>query len=52
MRICENCGKPIPDGDLICLYCGEAVQLVPNYETMESHIQEVEKQHEEEEEFF
>ena len=48
MRICDNCGAEIPDGDLFCPKCGAEVHLVPDYETMESRVRE-NQMHEEEE---
>lgn len=39
MRICDHCGSRIPDGELICPKCSNEVQLVPDYETMESRIE-------------
>jgi tetratricopeptide (TPR) repeat protein len=50
MRICENCGSPIPDGSLFCPKCGEEVHLVPDYETMESRVMENQLREEEEQE--
>ncbi|MCI1304917.1 MAG: chitobiase/beta-hexosaminidase C-terminal domain-containing protein [Lachnospiraceae bacterium] len=47
MRTCENCGAPIPDGELFCPKCGAEVHLVPDYETMESRVRE-NQMHEEE----
>ncbi|MBQ9062681.1 MAG: zinc-ribbon domain-containing protein, partial [Eubacterium sp.] len=42
MRKCTRCGADIPDGDFFCPVCGESVQLVPDYETIESRAQEQE----------
>lgn len=41
MRNCSKCGAVIPAGELFCPKCGAEVQLVANYETMESraHIE-------------
>ncbi len=29
--VCRNCGSRIPEGRLFCQFCGEEVQLVPEY---------------------
>lgn len=39
---CKYCGAEIPKGELICPICGRAVQLVPDYETVESMLSEKE----------
>ena len=46
MRICSKCKSEIPDHELFCPFCGEEVQLVANYETMESraHIERKKQQ--------
>lgn len=49
MRTCTNCGAQFPDDELICPVCGQEVQLVPDYVTIESHIQEDEFRKQEEE---
>ncbi|MBR0397941.1 MAG: chitobiase/beta-hexosaminidase C-terminal domain-containing protein [Eubacterium sp.] len=49
MRKCTRCGADIPDGDFFCPACGEPVQLVPDYETIESRAQEQELRQKEEE---
>ncbi|MCC6095788.1 MAG: chitobiase/beta-hexosaminidase C-terminal domain-containing protein [Eubacterium sp.] len=49
MRTCENCGAQFPDDELICPVCGHEVQLVPDYVTIESKIQEDKKRKEDEE---
>lgn len=50
MRTCSRCGAQFPDDELICPVCGQEVQLVPDYVTMESHMQEDELRKQEEEE--
>ncbi len=40
MRICENCGSHFNDEELICPVCGQEIQLVPDYVTIEDHIKE------------
>ena len=49
MRTCTNCGAQFPDDELICPVCGQEVQLVPDYVTIESHMQEDEFRKQEEE---
>ncbi|MGN0361996.1 MAG: FN3 associated domain-containing protein [Bilifractor sp.] len=49
MRTCENCGAQFPDDELICPVCGHEVQLVPDYVTIESKLQEDKKRKEDEE---
>ncbi len=48
MRTCTNCGAQFPDDELICPVCGHEVQLVPDYVTIESKIQEDKKRKEDE----
>ena len=48
MRTCTNCGAQFPDDELICPVCGHEVQLVPDYVTIESKIQEDRKRKEDE----
>ncbi|MGI6117897.1 MAG: chitobiase/beta-hexosaminidase C-terminal domain-containing protein [Bilifractor sp.] len=48
MRICEHCGAEIPDGEFVCPSCGAEVNLVPDYETMESRVRENQMRQEEE----
>ena len=33
--ICRNCGSEIPEGKLYCQFCGEEVQLVPEYSSVD-----------------
>ncbi|MCQ2500481.1 MAG: chitobiase/beta-hexosaminidase C-terminal domain-containing protein [Lachnospiraceae bacterium] len=40
MKKCSNCGASLPDDELFCPRCGEEVQLVPIFETVESSIKE------------
>ncbi len=40
MKKCSNCGAQLPDDELFCPRCGEEVQLVPIFETVESSIKE------------
>ena len=40
MKKCSQCGAPLPEGELFCPECGQEVQLVPDYETMGSRLQE------------
>jgi uncharacterized Zn finger protein (UPF0148 family) len=49
MRTCSKCGAQFPDDELICPVCGQEVQLVPDYVTIESHMQEDEFRKQEEE---
>nr|WP_027870763.1 chitobiase/beta-hexosaminidase C-terminal domain-containing protein [[Eubacterium] cellulosolvens] len=49
MRKCTRCGADFPDDELICPVCGEQVQLVPDYVTIETHYQEHELKLKEEE---
>ncbi len=49
MRTCTNCGAQFRDDELVCPVCGQEVQLVPDYVTIESHYQEDELKKEEEE---
>ena len=44
MKVCQFCGTQIPDGEVFCPNCGEEVQLVPDFETMGSKIQEQKQQ--------
>lgn len=44
MRNCSQCGAPIKDDEVVCPVCGKEIQLVPDYETMESRFQEQKKQ--------
>ena len=32
--LCSNCGREIPNGQLICPHCGAEVRLVPDYSTV------------------
>ena len=32
--LCSNCGRDIPNGQLICPHCGAEVRLVPDYSTV------------------
>ena len=43
MRICTNCGEQFEDNELFCPKCGQEVQLVPNFETIESRMAESER---------
>ncbi len=43
MKKCSNCGAQLPDDELFCPHCGEEVQLVPIFETVESSIKEQQK---------
>ena len=45
--VCRNCGSAIPDGQLYCPFCGEEVQLVPEYSSVD--MQRAKKRMEEEE---
>jgi tetratricopeptide (TPR) repeat protein len=49
MRKCTRCGADFPDDELVCPVCGEQVQLVPDYVTIETHYQEQELKQKEEE---
>ena len=49
MRKCTRCGADFPDDELVCPVCGEQVQLVPDYVTIETHYQEHELKLKEEE---
>ena len=40
MKNCSQCGAPMQDDEVICPVCGQEVQLVPDYETMESRMYE------------
>ena len=35
---CRNCGHKIPDGKLYCEYCGETVQIVPDYNPLDDML--------------
>ena len=35
---CRNCGSRIPDGKLYCPFCGEEVQLVPEYRSSDMEL--------------
>jgi len=48
MRTCSKCGAQFSDDELICPKCGQEVQLVPDYVTIESHIQKDQLKREEE----
>lgn len=48
MKNCSQCGAPMKDDEVVCPVCGQEVQLVPNYETMESRIYEQQKKREKE----
>lgn len=45
--ICRNCGSRIPEGKLYCQFCGEEVQLVPEYSSADMQL--IRKRMEEEE---
>ena len=50
--VCRNCGSTIPEGKLYCPFCGEEVQLVPEYtsadmERVIRHLEEAELAREE-----
>lgn len=47
MRICTNCGAQFSDSELFCPKCGQEVQLVPNFETIESRMAESQRLQEE-----
>ena len=47
MRTCTNCGAQFADDELFCPVCGQEVQLVPDFETIESKIAQSEKEKEE-----
>ena len=49
MRICVNCGAQFDDSELFCPKCGQEVQLVPIFETIESRMAESQRRQEEEE---
>ena len=48
MKKCSQCGAPLPEGELFCPECGQEVQLVPDYETMGSRLQEQQRRQQEE----
>lgn len=50
MKKCSQCGASMNDDEVFCPACGQEVQLVPDYETMESRIYEQQKLKEQEEE--
>lgn len=50
MKKCSQCGASMSDDEVFCPVCGQEVQLVPDYETMESRIYEQQKRKEQEEE--
>ena len=50
MKKCSQCGAAMNDDEMFCPVCGQEVQLVPDYETMESRIYEQKKRKEQEEE--
>lgn len=50
MKKCSQCGADMRDDEIFCPVCGQEVQLVPDYETMESRIFEQQKLKEQEEE--
>lgn len=45
---CPNCGAEIPHGEVVCPFCGHEVQLVPDYHTVDSMLQEKKKREKEE----
>ena len=44
---CANCGTEFEDGILFCPVCGKEVQWVPEYNTLETIIQQREIQEKE-----
>lgn len=51
---CQRCGADIPNGEVFCFECGEEVQLVPDYNSLEHMMQqkkviEEQEMHEDEE---
>lgn len=37
---CQRCGADIPNGEVFCIRCGEEVQLVPDYNSLEYMMQQ------------
>lgn len=40
---CSHCGAELPDGEVLCPKCGNEIQLVPNYETLDLNMMVVQK---------
>ena len=49
MRTCPNCNAEFADNEVFCPVCGQEVQLVPDFMTIENHYQQAQLQSEEEE---
>ena len=47
MRTCTNCGAQFADDELFCPKCGQEVQLVPDFETIESTMAQSAREKEE-----
>ena len=47
MRTCPNCKAEFADNEVFCPVCGQEVQLVPDYMTIENHYQQAQLQSEE-----
>lgn len=45
---CQRCGADIPNGEVFCVECGEEVQLVPDYNSIEYMMQQRKAQEEQE----
>ena len=43
MKKCSHCGAKLPDGEVLCPKCGNEIQLVPNYETLDLNMMVVQK---------
>ncbi len=48
MRTCPNCHAEFGDNEVFCPICGQEVQLVPDFLTIEGHYQQNQKKSEEE----
>ncbi|MCI6995678.1 MAG: chitobiase/beta-hexosaminidase C-terminal domain-containing protein [Eubacterium sp.] len=37
---CSNCGKPVEEGRLFCMNCGQEIQWVPDYDSFGSYMEQ------------
>ena len=37
---CSNCGKPVEEGRLFCMNCGQEIQWVPDYDSFGNYMEQ------------